>query len=298
MNSVALHPSKYSCVRLVFSVQNYFVVFKFIFRCLKISMAGPVANMADIWKKPFKYTPPSPPVELIESTSYTIDFTNRKFVHIGIDPTENFQVAIHLLTSSRYVNISPDFLRRIFSLMGNILSFVLEQPEKYKRTLFLETEFNKLSSMMYSGENVLVIESKNHEGCRILLNRSDLIQLQYLEWCIFETVTRKSTIIRPVVLKQFETIGNYLDQEFTNVKSPPKTNEEMIVFIKNLSDHKIIGSTPKEDMNFISQLKINATIQLAEHWARRWNGRNSPEVSLKFARKNIIHIFLLFLVIH
>jgi len=101
-------------------------------------MAGAVANMSDIWKKKlFKYTPPTPPAELIESTSYTTDFTNRKFVHINIDPTENFQVAIHLLTSSRHVNISLDFLRRIFSLMGNILSFVLEEPEKYKRTLFL-----------------------------------------------------------------------------------------------------------------------------------------------------------------
>ncbi|KAL4142023.1 hypothetical protein QTP88_004555 [Uroleucon formosanum] len=61
-------------------------------------------------------------------------------------------------------------------------------------------------------------------------------------------------------------------QEFTNVKSPPKTNEEIIIFIKNLSDDKMIGSTPKEDMNFISQLKINATIQLAEHWARFGQG--------------------------
>ncbi|KAL5244238.1 hypothetical protein ACI65C_011648, partial [Semiaphis heraclei] len=31
-------------------------------------------------------------------------------------------------------------------------------------------------------------------------------------------------------------------------------------------------------MNFISQLKINATTQLTEHWAQRWNGGNSPEL--------------------
>ena len=58
-------------------------------------------------------------------------------------------------------------------------------------------------------------------------------------------------------------IGNYLDQEFTKVENP---NEEMIVFIKNLSDDKIIESNPKEDMNFISQLKMLATSQLAEQW--------------------------------
>jgi len=75
-------------------------------------------------------------------------------------------------------------------------------------------------------------------------------------------------------------MGNYLDQEFTKVDSPPKTPEEMIVFIKNLSDYKIIGSTPKHDMNFISQLKMYAPSQLAEQWSQRWSGENSPEVNL------------------
>ncbi|KAF0735905.1 Uncharacterized protein FWK35_00016874 [Aphis craccivora] len=35
--------------------------------------------------------------------------------------------------------------------------------------------------MMYSGEKSLVIESKIHDGCRILLNRTELIRLHYLE---------------------------------------------------------------------------------------------------------------------
>jgi len=35
--------------------------------------------------------------------------------------------------------------------------------------------------MMYTGENVLVIESKTEEWCQIFLNRTELIQLQYLE---------------------------------------------------------------------------------------------------------------------
>ncbi|KAL4126797.1 hypothetical protein QTP88_011006 [Uroleucon formosanum] len=132
--------------------------------------------------------------------------------------------------------------------------------------------------MVYKGENVLVIESKKKEGCRVLLNRTDLMKLQYLEWCILETVVRKSTIIRPLVLKQFEIMTNYLDHEFANVDSPPKTSEEIFVFIKNLSDDKIIGSTPKHDMNFISQLKMFATKQLADQWAQRTNGGNSPEL--------------------
>lgn len=81
--------------------------------------------------------------------------------------------------------------------MGNIFSFILDQPQKYKRKLFLETEIVSLPSMVYQGKTMLVNESKTQAGCRVLLNRADLIKLQYLEWCIVETVVRKSTIIRP-----------------------------------------------------------------------------------------------------
>jgi len=232
--------------------------------------------MEEIYKKKknFTYVPPTPPADLIDCSNFTLDFTGRKFLNVGLDPTDEFNTVVQIITPSRYINMPADFLRRIFSLMGNILSFILDQPQKYKRNLFLETEIILLSSMVYSGENVLVIESKTQAGCRVLLNRTDLMKLQYLEWCIFETVTRKSTITQPLVLKQFETMGNYLDQEFIKVDSPPKTPEEMIVFIKNLNDDKIIGSTPKEDMNFISQLKMYASSQLAEHWAQRWSGES------------------------
>ncbi|CAI6352332.1 unnamed protein product [Macrosiphum euphorbiae] len=118
-------------------------------------MAGSIEENAALnKKKTFTYVPPTPPAELIESTIYTLDFTNRKFVHIGIDPSENFQVAVHLLTSSRHVNIPPDFLRRIFSMMGHILSFILDTPLMYKRFIFLETEIHKISSMVYGKESL------------------------------------------------------------------------------------------------------------------------------------------------
>ncbi|KAL4123057.1 hypothetical protein QTP88_015289 [Uroleucon formosanum] len=162
--------------------------------------------------------------------------------------------------------------------MGNILSFVLEQPEKYKRNLFLETEIISLSSMVYKGENMLVIESKAQAECRVLLNRADLIKLQYLEWSIAETVARKSTLIRSVALSQFQIIGDYIDREFTNVKSSPKNKDEMIIFIKNFRDDSVISNMPKNDVNFISQLKMFASYQLAEQWAQRWNGEMSPEL--------------------
>ncbi|KAL4134767.1 hypothetical protein QTP88_006482 [Uroleucon formosanum] len=76
-----------------------------------------------------------------------------------LDPTDEFNTIVQVITPSRYVNMPADFLRRIFSLMGNILSFILELPQKYKRNLFLETEIISLSSMVYQGENMLVVDT-------------------------------------------------------------------------------------------------------------------------------------------
>ncbi|XP_026806890.1 uncharacterized protein LOC113549681 [Rhopalosiphum maidis] len=243
-------------------------------------MAGSIVNMKTKHynQKSFTYVPPTPPAELIDCSNFILDFTERKFLNVGLDPADKFNTIVQVITSSRYVNISSDFLRRIFSLMGNILSFILDLPQKYKRNIFLETEIISLSSMVYKGENMLVIESKTQAGCRVLLNRTDLMKLQYLEWCIFETVVRKSTIIRPVVLKQFDMFLNYIDDESTKVDSPPKTPEEMVTFIKNVRDESVISKIPKNDVNFISQLKMYASSQLAEHWAQRLSGKMSPEL--------------------
>ena len=238
-------------------------------------MAGPVANMVDIWKKkPFKYIPPSPPAELIETTSYTLDFANRKFVHIGIEPTEKYQVidpsekyqvVVNLLTSSRHVKILPDFLQRIFSMMGHILSYILDVPQKYKRTIFLETEFYKISSMMYCGENVLVIESKTEDGCRVLLNRCDLIRLQHLEACIYESIVRKTIYTTQLVIEQGDTFMAYLRNKCDLLQSPPKNLEDMVTFVKNVQDERTSKSFP----NLTGQIQMFATKQLAESLLNR-----------------------------
>ncbi|XP_022164129.1 uncharacterized protein LOC111029436 [Myzus persicae] len=242
-------------------------------------MAGSFANNAALYKnKTFTYLPPAPPADLIDCSNFILDFTGRKFLNVGLDLADEFNTIVQVITPSRYVNMPPDFLRRIFSLMGNILSFILDLPQKYKRNLFLETEIISLSSKLYKGENMLVIESKTQDGCRVLLNRADLMKLQYLEWCIFETVVRKSTIIRPVVIKQFDMFLNYIDIESAKVDSPPKTPEEMVTFIKNISDESVFSKIPKNDVNFISQLKMHASSQLAERWAQRLSGKMSPEL--------------------
>jgi hypothetical protein len=132
-------------------------------------MAGSIVTNSTA--KKYEYIAPTPPSNLIDSTTFTIDFAARKFISVGLDPADQFNVVIHIITPSRYVSLPVDFMRRIFSLMGNILSFILDKPVKYKRIIFLETDCTRVSSMVYRGENVLVIEETNQDGCRILTVR-------------------------------------------------------------------------------------------------------------------------------
>jgi len=64
---------------------------------------------AYVKKKPYKYVPLTPPSELIESTTYTIDFTNRKFLNMGLNPENQLKTIIYIITSSGHVVIMSDF---------------------------------------------------------------------------------------------------------------------------------------------------------------------------------------------
>jgi len=231
-------------------------------------MAGSITDNLTLYKKTFNYVPPTPPAELIEATNFTLDFVNRKFIQIGIDPTYNFKVVLLIITPSRYVRITPDLLKQILDFMGHILSFILDKPQRYRRVTFFETDIFKVSSMVYGSENVLVVESKNTEGCRVLLNRSDLIQLQCLESSIFEAIVRKDIFTSPLVLKQIDEFGAYLEARCSQEKSPPKNFEEMKMYIKNIQldrADKVVQSIP----NLSRQIQIYAATQLAETWENR-----------------------------
>ncbi|XP_060879149.1 uncharacterized protein LOC132951349 [Metopolophium dirhodum] len=235
-------------------------------------MAGSITDNAAIYKKkPFAYVPPSTPAALIDSTSYTLDFTTRKFLLVGIDPTDNFQTVIHILTSSRHVKLSTDFLKRIFSLMGNVLSFILDIPTSYKRNLFLEIDLFKLSSMVYVGSNNLVIESKTEDGCRVLLNRSDLIQLQNLEWSIAASIREKDIFIKPKIIKQMNEYSENLIGKILQVDSPPNNVREMQIFINNQE----VKQTSENQ--FLNQIKMFAPTQLTELCMNRLVTPNTPE---------------------
>ncbi|KAL4100721.1 hypothetical protein QTP88_020755 [Uroleucon formosanum] len=198
-------------------------------------MAGSIPDNLAVCKKKntFTYVPPTPPAELIEASNFTINFES---------------LVLLIITPSRYIRITPDLLKRIFDLIGHILSFILDQPQRYSRVIFLETYLLKLSSMV-------------HEGCRVLLNRTDLIQLKHLESSIFEAIVRKDLFTSPLVVKQIDEFGAYLEVRCSQEKSPPKSIEEMKI---------VVQSNP----NLSRQIQIYAATQLVEIW-ENWKAQES-----------------------
>ncbi|XP_016664910.1 uncharacterized protein LOC107885741 [Acyrthosiphon pisum] len=217
----------------------------------------------------YKYIAPASPGELIDCTNYTIDFVNRKFLQVGIDPTQEFNVCVRIITPSRFVNISVDFLKRLYSLMGHILSHILDTTVKYRRFIFLENEFVLLTSMIYRGECMLVIESKVEQGCRILLSPKELMAIQNMEWTIFETVTGKTMIVRPMILLQLDQITEYFKNYYKIEKEA--TLEEFVTIIKGIQIELISKHVPKNKYSFINQIKLLATEQLAGSWMEKLN---------------------------
>ncbi|VVC38049.1 Hypothetical protein CINCED_3A019815 [Cinara cedri] len=150
--------------------------------------------------KKYQYVAPVSPQDLTECLSFTIDFPSCKFLHVGLDPSQH--TVILIITPSRHILITVEFFQSINRLMGDILSFLLNPPT-YKKNVFSYTETTTLSSMVYKGENVIVFESKTQDGCRVLLNREDLLQLITLENRILQNIarleeTRKASItLRP-----------------------------------------------------------------------------------------------------
>lgn len=225
-------------------------------------MAGSIESNAAIYKKHvYKYIAPTPPTELLDSSVYVVDFTNRKFLHVGLDSQDNFNVAIHIITASRFINIRPQFLKRLYSLMGNILSFILDPPQKCPESIFLEDETATISKSFYRGQNYLVLNSRTQEGCRVLLNREDLIVLQNLERVIFDSVGRKTTHTRTNVLYQFKQVVNILVgkdgfETVVNVK-------DMKTYISRIPEEEIDIFVPESLPSYIGQFMLYSLEQLA-----------------------------------
>lgn len=68
-------------------------------------MADSIADNAMLYKKNvYTYILPKLCAEHIESTLFTLNFAGHKFVNIGIDSTEKFQVSVHLLTACENIS--------------------------------------------------------------------------------------------------------------------------------------------------------------------------------------------------
>ena len=235
-------------------------------------MAGSIeANLAIYNKQINKYCPPTLP-ELMDSSVFTLDFADRKSVTIGLDVVNGFEVTVRIMTSTRCVSISVDFLRRIFAMLTNILSIITNPPVKSRERLFFKDDTISLTKMSYRGNNMLAIESSL--GDRVMLNRQNLLTLQDTESCINETIVRKYAIVRPLVQGQLEQIAEYLKSDFYLEKT--STVQDITAFIAGIHNDLITsgmartcGGIPVQ--SYVAQIKRFASIQLADLWSMKLN---------------------------
>lgn len=239
-------------------------------------------SIAPIYKKQkYTYIPPTPPNDLIGCNSYTLDFNDRKFIQIGIDPKKSFSVMIHIITPSRYVSITSHYMKTIYTLMGDILSSVMEKPENTQTTFLSDTNLS-LTKMVYKDENVLVIESQAVNGCRILLNRRDLMKLAELEYIVHECVEKHLAITTENVYQQIEMIIKYYMGCFFPTKETSRT--ELLRCIMEVSCITITSAIePMSEPNYISEIKRFAAEELADVWMKKIIDRNDmPKVLYTF----------------
>jgi len=182
-------------------------------------------------------------------------FLNKK---TGLGPTNKFDTTIHIISPPCFVNIPVHFLKHIFKFMGNILSFIIYQVEKYKQY-----------------ENASVIKSQIHDEYRVLLNRIDLLNLRDLECAILEIINRKFTVIKPLVIQQIDQIVPYLKSNIVLKESTLEIIKNHVRNINNdlLSSH-VIGNYNYvtqliANYNFSSQHKLYATNHIEQWWIEK-----------------------------
>lgn len=84
------------------------------------------------------YIAPTPPADLIDSMSFTIDFAGHKFLQVGLDPLQNHAILILIITPARHILIPTEILQTIFNMMGDILYFLLNATSYKRKIIFFE----------------------------------------------------------------------------------------------------------------------------------------------------------------
>lgn len=198
---------------------------------------------------------------LIDPTFFVINFVERKFLSIGLDPVDNFNVTSRIITPSSYLLITPQTLQQIFTITRDILPTLLDTQLKTKTSKCIVDDTILLSKITRRGDVQLVFQSTYNSG-KVLLSRQDLIALQHVERSALDSISLKTKIIRPVVLRQLEQIAVYLKSNYPYAD----TIEDGLLVIKDVLHEALISLIPNEETCFVSQLKLYADRQIAEKW--------------------------------
>lgn len=199
------------------------------------------------------------PSLLIDPTFFVINFVERKFLSIGLDPADNFNVTARIIAPSSYLFTTPETLQRMFTMTRDILSRLMDAQLKTKTSECIVDDTVLFSKISRRGEIKLVFRSTFNDG-KVSLSPEDLIALQHMERSAVDNILLKTKVIRPMVLRQLQRIAVYLKSNF----SSSDTIEDKISVIRDVL-HELIMS-PDEEMCFASQLKLNADRQIAEKW--------------------------------
>lgn len=220
-------------------------------------------DTANSYKKEFQQTiiKQESPSRLMDPTFFTINFFERKFLSIGLDPADNFNVTVRIITPSSYLNITPKTLQRIFTMTNDIPSTLLHARLKTKTSECLVDDTVLLSKITRRGETKLLFQSTFNSD-KVLLIPEDLIALQHMERSTLDNILLKTRVIRPVVLRQLEQIAVYLKSNF----SSSDTIEDKISVIRDVLHELLMSLFPDEKICFVSQLKLFADRQIAEKW--------------------------------
>ncbi|XP_050521862.1 uncharacterized protein LOC126894704 [Daktulosphaira vitifoliae] len=221
-------------------------------------------------KQRYIYIAPTSPAEMIDSSSYTIAFSDRKFLQVGLNPKEDFNVTVCIITSSRYLSISAEYLNIIYGMMDVITSFLQSPPVKVRNiVLYQNVDFN-ITKVLYRDTMHLVLESRMVDGCRVLLNNENINRLMDLQCTIISAISRKIKT-RLLLRHQIDRIIQYADGKWSGPKIQQSNNDEMVNFIRSLNDEEICDTIPKGDSNYISELKNLAYNEIVERWVKSWS---------------------------
>lgn len=97
----------------------------------------------------------------MDSITFNIDFKT-KFLQIGLDSENNFDLTVHIITSLHHVvNSLGRFLKTDIFLSEGISSYSRTSCDLWKNSVFGNRLNSILLNMVYQREKVLIIQSKN-----------------------------------------------------------------------------------------------------------------------------------------